>query len=402
MKKTHFLMIVAVFFIVGSQKICAQSNDSLLLQEIESLKARVEQNKPGKSIFMLRGYAHSGFVKTDDQVSFDGGSFNPLLMFKQSDRLLFESELEMELASDGLEINLEYANISYILTQTLTLRAGKFLTPFGIFVPRLHPAWINKFPTKPLGTGHSGILPTADIGVELRGGAYLGPLKVNYSLYAINGPVLNNGADEPEEGGKLHYGRFPDNNNGKSIGGRLGILPFPNSSLEVGFSGMYGLVGKDSAYANTAATLYAIDASFVKSLSAIGSVIDFKGQYAAVMVGDAQYPDHENPDELISFTNNSSTYFAQFSIRPALISTPVIRNLEFASRYSHIQTPKGSEWEVNQNQWEFSVNYWIDWRTVVKISYRSIQGEEGHEEGEEEGHGIGEGNGLFIHWAIGF
>ncbi|MEZ4848209.1 MAG: hypothetical protein R3B93_06245 [Bacteroidia bacterium] len=84
----------------------------------------------------------------------------------------------------------------------------------------------------------------------------------------------------------------------------------------------------------------------------------------------------------------------QFSIRPALVSTPVVRNMELAARYSKIQTPEGSEWEVNQNQWEVSFNYWIDWRTVVKVSYRSIQGEEGHG-GEDEGggHGIGEGNG---------
>lgn len=403
MKKTHLLLMFMSFILLGVSQLHAQSNDSLLLQEIESLKRKVEQNKPGKSLFLLRGYAHSGFVRTDDQISFDGGSLNPLLVFKQSDRLLFESELEMELASEGLEVNLEYANISYLLTKTLTLRAGKFLTPFGIFVPRLHPAWINKFPTNPLGAGHDGLLPTADIGVELRGGAYMGPLKINYSLYGVNGPALNNGSDEPDEAGKLHYGRFPDNNKGKSIGGRLGILPFPNSSLELGFSGMYGLVGADSMYENTAATLYAVDASYVKSLSSIGSVIDFKGQYSAAIVDDAQYPDHDDPDELVSFTNKSSTYFAQFSIRPALVSTPIIRNLEFASRYSNIQTPEGSEWEVNQNQWEFSLNYWIDWRTVVKISYRSIQGEEGHgDEGEEGGHGIGEGNGLFIHWAIGF
>ncbi|MEZ4848210.1 MAG: hypothetical protein R3B93_06250 [Bacteroidia bacterium] len=282
----HLPIFTVILLILVMLKLPAQTNDSLLQEEISSLKAQLESYKPGKSQFLFRGYAHSGFVSTDDQVSFDGGSLNPLLVFKQSDRLLFESELEMELSGEGLEINLEYANISYLLTKTLTVRAGKFLTPFGIFVPRLHPAWINKFPTRPLGAGHDGLLPTSDIGVELRGGAYLGPMKVNYSLYAINGPALNNGMDEPEEAGRLHYGRFPDNNKGKSVGGRLGILPFPNSSLELGFSGMTGLVGADSGYEEIGATLYAIDASFVKSIPEIGSVIDIKGQYSAVMVDE--------------------------------------------------------------------------------------------------------------------
>ena len=103
-----------------------------------------------------------------------------------------------------VHLGLEYANMAYLLTKSLTLRAGKFLVPFGTFVPNLHPAWINKFPTRPLGAGHDGILPGAAIGLELRGAAYLGPVKINYSVYAVNGPQLNDGSVEAEEGGVLH------------------------------------------------------------------------------------------------------------------------------------------------------------------------------------------------------
>jgi hypothetical protein len=376
-------------------------------QEIEQLKAQVDSYKPGKSRFLLRGYAHSGLQATKEDVTFEGGSFNPLLIYRQSDRLLFESELEIELNGDEVELGLEYANISYLLSNTLTLRVGKTLTPFGIFVPRLHPAWINKFPNFPLGAGHhSGILPTSDIGAELRGGAYLGASKINYSLYVVNGPRLNTGEDEPEEAGMLHYGDFPDNNKNKTIGARVGFLPFSNSSLEIGVSGMYGKVGdKDSDYEDIYARLYGFDLTYVKNLPSISSVLDIKGQFAVVDVDNASFPMPDDPtgELFYDFDNRSTTYFAQVSLRPALLSSAILRNFEVVGRYSSLETPEGALWETNQTQWDIGLNYWLDWRTLFKLSYRinSVKGE-AH---EENGHGHDEAaageNAFFLHWAIG-
>jgi len=107
--------------------------------------------KPGVSQFMIRGYAHSGleYLEPEDNLSFVGGAFNPLFIFRQSDRLLFESELEFHFEGNELSLGLEYANISYLLNDYITIRAGKIFMPFGIFIERLHPAWVNKFPTMP-------------------------------------------------------------------------------------------------------------------------------------------------------------------------------------------------------------------------------------------------------------
>jgi len=383
-----------------------QSTDDIqkLKQEIEQLKNQINTNKPGVSRFLLRGYAHSGLQITDEEFSFVGGSFNPLFIYKQSDRLLFESEWELELAGGEIELGVEYANMSYLVSKTLTFRAGKILVPFGIFVPNLHPAWINKFPTAPLGAGHDGIIPSSDIGLELRGGSYLGNFKINYSVYALNGAQLNDGEEEPEEAGILHHAIFPDNNKGKTIGGRIGLFPFHDSSLELGFSGMYGKVGaKDTDLEDVNALHYAIDLSYVKTLSAMSSVLDLKAQYNGLNVDDANYPFHENPDDLVTFDNNSTAWFAQLSLRPALVENNVVRQLEFAGRYSALKTPEGSEWETDQTQIDLGVNYWVDWRTLFKVSYRISNGGDDHEEEEEAGHGGGvEGNALFIHWAIGF
>ncbi len=396
-----FMTLMLAFMNKNANAQEVQSTDEIqkLKQEIELLKNESDTYRPGKSKFLLRGYAHSGLQITDEEFSFVGGSFNPLFIYKQSDRLLFESEWALEQSGGEIELEIEYANMSYLLSKNLTFRAGKILVPFGIFVPNLHPAWINKIPTAPLGAGHDGIIPSNDIGLELRGGSYLGNIKVNYSIYVVNGSQLNDGEEEPEEAGILHHAIFPDNNKGKTFGSRFGFFPFSDSSLEFGLSGMYGKVGaKDTDKEDVTALHYAFDISYIKTLSSISSVLDIKAQYSAVNVDDANYPSHENPEELITFDNNSTTWFAQVSLRPALVENSFVRRLEFAGRYSTLKTPEGAEWETDQSQVDLGINYWIDWRTVFKVSYQ-ISNSNIEEAG---GHGGAEGNAFLIHWAIGF
>ncbi|MCF6184455.1 MAG: hypothetical protein L3J56_07495 [Bacteroidales bacterium] len=400
MKNILILPVILLFFTINAysqnydnQKFEKMSND------IDSLK---ELSKPGKSKFLLRGYSHSGLEITEENTSFVGGSFNPIFIYKQSDRLMFESELEFELEDRNLNIGLEYANISYLLTKSLTVRFGKILLPFGIFVDRMHPAWVDKFSSKPLGVGHGGILPGSDIGIELRGASYLGSSKINYSLYVMNGPRLNEGDEEPDEAGQLHYDNFPDNNKNKAIGGRLGFLPLSNSSLEIGFSGMYGKVGSgNSQYADVASKLYAIDISYIQNLPFMQSVLDIKTQYSGVITDNADYRDYDNlvnPDAMYTFTNQNSTTFAQIAIRPAMVNNKILRSFEIAGRYSDLLTPEGSKWASNLNQWEFSLNYWLNWRTVFKLSYRTTEGEVEYDEGTDSP----VGKAFLFHWAIGF
>jgi hypothetical protein len=406
---SKYSILLLIFLVAGlwhpinAQEVQSTDEIQKIKQDIEQVKKETNGLKPGKSRFLLRGYAHAGLEVTEDEFSFVGGAFNPLFIYKQSDRLLFESELEFELINGETELGLEYVNISYLLTKNITFRAGKILLPFGIFVPNLHPAWINKFPSGPLGAGHGGILPRADIGFEFRGGVYVGDTKINYSAYVVNGPRLNNGEDEPEEAGMLHYGFVPDNNKGKSVGGRLGVFPFHDSSLELGASGMYGKVGdKDSEYKDVSALNYAFDLSYVKSLPFMSSVLDVKAQYSGVNVDDANYPDHENPGDRVTFDNTSTTWFAQVSLRPALVENKIFRNLELVGRYSELKTPVGSEWETNRTAFDIGINYWLDWRSLFKVSYRILDSGGEAPGGGDPGHTENLGNTFFVHWAIGF
>lgn len=361
--------------------------------------------KPSKTQFMVRGYGHTGlnYMSNGDEKesSYVGSAFNPIFLFKHSDKLMFEAELEFELESNELKIALEYADVMYVLNKNMTVRAGKFLLPFGTFMERFHPAWINRLPTRPLGFGHDGIAPASGIGVELRGAFGLGGPSLNYAIYSTNGPRLKDGSIEPEEAGMLMFQNYEDNNSNKAFGGRLGLLPFSDSSTELGISAYStnGAGANDSEYENVGAFLYAIDFAFVKQVTPLSGFIDIKAQYNSSNVDTATFIEvHEDGDEEeYSFDNQSNSFYGQLSYRPTMGESDFMKKLELVGRYSNFNAPEGAEWEEKSTQYAFGLNYWLTWRSLIKISYQTTETEGGH-----GGEGISTTNGLFLHWAIGF
>lgn len=341
--------------------------------------------KEDKTHFMVRGFAQTGMDISSDNISFNMTSFNPILLWRQGDRFLFESELEMEYMSNMFSFELGYANASYVISKGLTLKVGKILIPFGTFGEKFHPSWVNKFSSAPLGFGHDGISPMADIGVEIRGGFQVGKSKMSYSLYCVNGPRIKDGTEEPEEAGMLSFENSNDNNKNKALGARIGFLPLSNSSLEIGISGYYAKPGsstspfegdtslQDLNYADVTALLTAFDFSYVKMLNPIKSLIDIKGQYNLSKISEAKF---FNPEDTIryTFTNNSSSYYAQLAFKPAMVDNAILKNVELVGRYSAYITPIGSLWESNQSQIGIGLNYWFTWRSVLKLSYQITNG----------------------------
>lgn len=400
MKKILFIM--SLFFLVGN--ITAQETKQS--SEIDSLveAALLRKGfKPSKTQFMIRGYGHAGLnsLKTDDEKesSYVGSAFAPIFLFKHSNKLMFEAELEFQLENNKLEIGLEYADIMYVINDNLTIRAGKFLLPFGTFMERLHPAWVNRLPTRPLGFGHDGIAPSSGIGVELRGAFDLGGAKLNYSVYSTNGPRLKDGEEEPDEAGMLSFNNYEDNNKSKAFGGRIGLLPFGDSSTEIGFStySTNGSGATDSVYEDVGAFLYAVDFSFVKQISGISGVVDIKAQYNNSNIDDATYIEmHEDGDEEeYTFDNESNSFYTQLSYRPTMADSDFMKKLELVGRYSNFNAPEGAEWEEQSEQYAFGLNYWLSWRSLIKVAYQTTDTKGGHDGG-------GKTNGFFIHWAIGF
>lgn len=336
------------------------------LKEIKSLATRAQ---PGTTSFLLTGWADAGFVDRSGEDSNFTASLNPILLWRLNDRLFFEGEFELELEDNETALDLEYANISYILNDYVTLKAGRFLTPFGTFSERLHPGWINKLPDAPLPFGHDGIAPTASLGFQASGGFAIGSSKLNYALYVANGPRLNMGDDEPEEAGLLHFDNLSDLNNNKAVGGRVGFLPIPE--LEIGYSFKYARVDED---ADVSATLHSVDLGYVRDSNALRGFIDVKGQWVWSRVDDVTFdPDGELGFGPLDFDNRRDGGYAQLAYRPSKVESAFVQNLEGVVRWDRINNPAGAPEETgfDEKRWTFGLNYWLGSSTALKAAYQT-------------------------------
>jgi len=301
---------------------------------------------------------------------------SPVFLWRIGDRLLFESELEFELETEDDEgvthVALEYANMSYLLNDYVTVGAGKFLTPFGIFGERLHPAWINKLPDAPLPFGHDGIAPMSEIGFFVRGGVPLGKAKGNYAFYLSNGPMLET---EGHHVGNLNFGNFEDGNAGKAVGGRIGFLPIPE--VEIGYSFQFAQVDP-AGFEDVDAFLQAVDVSYVKECDWLGGTIDLRFEWVFSDVEDAVLED-EAGDPLI-FVNERNAGYAQVAYRPTQHNNEFINSLEGVFRFDWADQPEGLEESYDEQRYTVGVNYWLNSSTVIKAAYRFDDRDNGAED----------------------
>ncbi|HVM89610.1 MAG TPA: hypothetical protein VMT76_15585 [Puia sp.] len=400
--KNIILKLTFLFSFVAFQQgyVLAQQTvvDSSLLDRVAELEKQVAAKKSGEDHLMVVGLATIGFASYKTTNTLNGVStvtkgnsfpdadnfeFSPMLLWRHGKKFL--AEFEPSFNNNGLSVN--WADVSWYATPGLIVRAGYLVVPFGTYSKRLAAGWIDKLATDPMGV--ADMAPT-DYGIELEGGIPLGSMKMNYDVALTNGNQL-----QPD--GTIASGNIVDNNNNKTVTARVGLLPFSNSSLEVGVSGMFGKVGNQGDnLQNRMARLYAFDLNYVKTFSPV--LINIKAQYNIQDIDDADYI---NPADSSSYTfkNHTTTGFAQLSIRPVGASG-LIKNFELAGRYTSFNTPANSLFGSNQHTITVGLNYWLSWRTVFKVTYEAYKGNSTASEALGAFTGTTNTNTLYIHFAI--
>jgi hypothetical protein len=326
----------------------------------------------GANKFLLTGNAEAVLQLDTGTANFTDVNFKPIFLWKLSDRLFVESEVEIETGDGAADIGLEYVNMCYMLNPYMTIHGGRFLPKFGAYRGKLGEAFINRFSTDPVGFGDGGIGTMDEVGVGLQGGLPMGSMKMSYDVWVTNGPQL-----ATDGSGSIDYEAYTDNNKNKAIGGRVGILPLSNSSLELGFS--YENVGDirdiNEIYNDPAKkvgmNMMAIDLNYFSNVSALKSTIRVIGEYKNQTTDNFDFVSPgDTTNTSFAATNGGNTYYASLSIRPTQSENKVLRNFELAGRYSNFEKPTNDvEGNVKTNRTELALDYWLKWNSVVKLCY---------------------------------
>lgn len=164
-----------------------------------------------KAVPVLTGSGGYFTRVTGGQVQ-DAPSLSPLLLLPFGDNLLIEAKgsLADTYSKNSLgdyagtvTYGMTYAQADYI-TRYVTVTAGRFTTPFGIYGERLAPNWIKALQATPL---IYSVTSASSLGGMLRGGIPAGTDKVNfnYALYFSSNNTNHILATDRSTGGRIGF-----------------------------------------------------------------------------------------------------------------------------------------------------------------------------------------------------
>jgi ElaB/YqjD/DUF883 family membrane-anchored ribosome-binding protein len=173
-------------------------------QQLQSLQSQITtSSSPGSFAeainrylgnyrFTLVGGAAGSFIyDRESNINTYALDFEPIILYRISDRMLFEGTIEANLPSgSSADYQLPVATLQYFLNDYSELVFGIFDQPFGDWYEDQSPFWVNRFVTPPLPYGVNALIPPTDVGIQLRGGFQWGGMGqvADYTVWSSNGP----------------------------------------------------------------------------------------------------------------------------------------------------------------------------------------------------------------------
>lgn len=311
----------------------------------------VSEEAAAQRNFLITGGADVVYQKRESgNGSFSLAHFNPILLFRATDKVLAEAEMEMGVNDAGdTELGLEYAQIDYLFNDYLTFIAGRFVLPIGVVREKLDSAWINKLPILPLPEADTApLFAENDVGVQARGAVHVcDPVTMTYALFIGNGP----GDNGP--------GNLPAFNKGESVngkpngGGRLALF-YPweaHHDIEVGVSGQTG------PYSDDGKQFWSVAA--VDGALHLGPDVEVRGEYIKTWQENEGIP-----------TTNREGWWAQGAYKLAGLNLdwPMINSVEAVFRYSGEHQLGG-----HVSEFDLGLLYHITNTLMVKGAYSFFQ-----------------------------
>ncbi len=202
-------------------------------KSLATLQESVEQISSGLSRTVtntgvpIHGFADAGsaWSSRQDPVRLRGfgvGTLDLYLTPQFGDHVKSLMEIAFEYGTDGVgEFEAERMQVGYALDDSLTLWAGRFHTPIGVWNTAYHhganlqtsiyrPRFIDF-------EDMEGLLPVHSVGVWGSGKTGLSQGKLSYDIYVANGPTVRHS--------RLDYNAFSDDNSSKLLGFNLGWEP---------------------------------------------------------------------------------------------------------------------------------------------------------------------------------
>lgn len=232
-----------------------QAKDIVQLQEsVSQISSGLSRREDDRGLpahgFADVGAGWSGRADPHRLRGFSVGTLDLYLTPQFGDRVKALAEIAFEFDRGGhAEVEVERLQLGYTVSDAVTLWAGRFHTPFGLWNTSYHhganlqtsiyrPRFVE-FEDK------GGIIPAHSVGLWASGKTRLGPGKLTYDAYLANGPSIQQSRLDPNT--------FTDDNSGKMLGFNLGYQP--SGALGGLTAGVHGFGSTVNAYSSADTTL---------------------------------------------------------------------------------------------------------------------------------------------------